>query len=110
MKGAAEAIYEKFDMFLDGALIVSVQANNSTACLVSTCNMCEVKMNEIRLHLEPGPHHIKVTVDTIDNFYHNNAYFRIEFEVEKPTLCKTNDVPCSCSSPGKRFFMYFHCH
>ena len=110
MQGAAEAQYETFEMFLDDKLIVEVTAVNSTACLVSTCNMCKVKMDEIRLHLEPGNHHINVTVDTIDNYYHNNAYFRIEFEVEKPTLCKTNDVPCSCSSSGKRFLMQFTLH
>ena len=110
MKGAAEAVYEKFDLYLDGELIVRVQADNTSICQVSTCNMCEVHMPEQRLHLVPGQHHIKITVDTIDNSFHNNAYFRIEFEVAKPKACyNANDVSCSCPLPGKKLFLRFSC-
>ena len=108
MKGAAEFKYEAFDLYLDDQLIVRVQADNATDCQVNTCDMCEVEMDKIQLHLDPGHHHINITIDTMDGFYHNNAYFRIEFEVVKPRPCyDTNDVPCSCSPPGKRLLMIF---
>ena len=61
---------------------------------VSTCQMCNVAMDEKEILLEPGHHTIRVNVDTKDGRYHNNAYFRITFAVKKKDLCK------SCKCPG----------
>ena len=108
MRGVAESKYETFEMFLDGESIVTVQADDTPTCQVSTCNMCEVQMKEQELHLDPGHHTIKITIDTIDGFYHSNAYFRIEFEVVKPEPCNdANGVACSCPPPGTKLLMKF---
>ena len=60
----------------------------------SSCNMCNVTMDEKEIVLEPGNHTIRVNVDTKDGKYHNNAYFRITFAVKKKDVCK------SCKCPG----------
>ena len=110
MRGVAESKYETFEMFLDGESIVTVQADDTPTCQVHTCNMCEVQMKEKELHLNPGHHNIKITIDTIDGFYHSNAYFRIEFEVVKPEPCNdANGVVCSCPPPGTKLVMKFCC-
>ena len=110
MRGVAESKYETFEMFLDGESIVTVQADDTTTCQVHTCNMCEVHMKEKELHLNPGHHNIKITIDTIDGLYHSNAYFRIEFEVVEPEPCNdANGVVCSCPPPGTKLVMKFCC-
>ena len=62
----------------------------------STCKMCDVTMPEREIDLKPGRHTIRVTIDTLDEHFHNNAYFRITFAVKQKDVCK------SCECPGIR--------
>ena len=112
MRGVAESNYEMFELFLDEESLVVVQAEESSgdypwensgeySCQESTCNMCEVHMPEQEFHLDEGPHTIRITVDTVDGWYHSNAYFRIEFAVKQAEICNgANSIPCTCPPPG----------
>ena len=107
MRGVAESKYETFELFLDGESLVVVQADDTPTCQVSTCNMCEVQMPEQEFHLDAGHHTIRITVDTMDGFYHSNAYFRIEFEVKQAEPCNdANSLPCTCPPPGKLLILF----
>ena len=96
MQGRAESKYETFTLVVDGKTIVEIQATDTATCEVSTCNMCEVQMEERKFYLEPGDHEIRIEVDTIDGHYQNNAYFRIEFAFEQKETCHS----CTCPPPG----------
>ena len=93
MEGKAEAGYETMLLFLDGKQIEKIQAKKGTSgCKVSTCNMCDVSMDEKELELPEGKRSIKVNIDTKDGSYHSGAYFKISFEVKQKDVCKS----CKC--------------
>ena len=102
MHGKAEAEYETFELFFNGASLVTVQASDSPKCEVSSCNMCDVAMSEREFVLPPGQHNIKITVDTMDGFYHHDAYFKIDFKIKaKENPCNT----CKCTPLGILIFL-----
>ena len=101
MAGRAEATYEKFLLFVDEKLEATVQAKNGNGCKVSTCNMCDVIMEEQEFTLTPGPHTIRVEIDTVDGKWHKNAYFRITFKVKQKDVCKS----CECPKPGMNYYI-----
>ena len=96
MTGVAESSYEKFDFYLDNALQVSVQASDNNYCQVSTCQMCNVAMAPQELSLSSGQHTIRIEMSTIDHLYHLNCYFRIDFSIKQPDVCKS----CECPALG----------
>ena len=102
MQGRAESKYETFKLFVDGAPVVTVQASDTATCKVSTCNMCEVQMEEQEFYLEPGHHQLRIEVDTIDEHYQNNAYFRIAFSIKQKDTCDS----CTCPPPGNALIMH----
>ena len=53
-------------------------------------------MPEKEITLEPGPHTIRVNIDTKDGNYHKDAYFKITFAVKQKDVCE------SCECPGIR--------
>ena len=107
MEGKAESKYESFFLYIDGQPVVTVQASDTATCQVNTCNMCEVQMAEQEFHLDAGHHTIRITVDTMDGFYHSNAYFRIEFDVKQAEPCNdANSLPCTCPPPGKLLILF----
>ena len=103
MAGRAEANYEKFLLYVDDELEAKVQAVNGgeDGCKVNTCKMCHVIMEEQEFILTPGPHNIRVEIDTVDGSYHKNAYFRITFKVKQKDVCKS----CECPKPGMKYYI-----
>ena len=96
MEGVAESSYERFDFYIDNVLTVRVQASDSSSCQVSTCNMCDVSMAEREITLTAGSHTIRIEMTTIDHLYHLNCYFRINFSIKQPDVCKS----CECPNLG----------
>jgi len=95
MEGKAEAGYETMKLFLDGKEIEKIQAEKGeSGCQASTCNMCDVSMDEKELELPEGKRSIKVKIDTNDGAYHSGAYFKIKFDVKQKDVCKK----CKCES------------
>lgn len=98
MSGVAEAEYEKFELYVDDELVVTVQAENGhggSECQVSTCIMCDVSMPQQTFVLSPGPHKIEVKVTSIDHLYHQGAFFEISFGLDSGD-CEG----CVCSPPS----------
>ena len=99
MQGKAESEYESFELFVDGKSEVFIQASDSDTCEVNTCNMCDVAMPEREMHLGDGTHTIRIEVDTIDQNYHHDAYFKIFFSIKEKDGCSN----CKCTPPGIEF-------
>jgi len=95
MKGSAESSYEVFRLFVDNILMVTVRASDNAKCKHSTCNMCDVKMPEQEFFLNSGQHEIRLEADTIDEAYHSNAYFQVDFKVKQKDICQQ----CVCKLP-----------
>ena len=84
MEGKAEAGYETMLLYLDGKQEEKIQAKKGTSgCKTSSCKMCSVSMDEKELELQKGKRNITVKIDTKDGNYHNDAYFKIKFEVKQ---------------------------
>ena len=96
MTGVAESYFEKFDFYLDDSLQVSVQASDNDYCQVGTCKMCNVSMAPQELSLSSEQHTIRIEMSTIDHHYHSNCYFRIDFSIKQPDVCKS----CICPDLG----------
>merc|ERR1719225_1690545 len=101
MEGVAESEYEKFMFYIDDVLTVTVQATDSPACQVSTCNMCEVSMAEQEVNLTSGSHTLRIEITTVDPLYHLNAYFRIDFTIKQKPICNDCKCPATCTD-GKQ--------
>ena len=101
MTGRAEADHETFELFVDDKLMVKVQASDSSSCEANTCRMCKVSKDEQEFTLNPGSHSIRIEIDTKDEYYHNNSYFRIDFAAKQSDVCKS----CKCQNPGKAILL-----
>ena len=100
MEGRAESEYETFELFVDDILEFKVVASDGPTCRVDTCKMCEVQMEEKEIVLDPGAHTIRVEINTKDENYHHNAFFRINFAVKQTDTCQA----CVCPKLG----IWFH--
>jgi len=103
MSGVAEAKYERYIMYVDGAQISYVQAANQWGtCWVSSCNMCNVAMPKKVFTLSTGPHEIKFDVSSIDHLFHKNCYFQISYWEEGCLGCECTAAPTqSPTAPTK---------
>ena len=101
MRGRAEADHETFELFVDDKLMVKVQASDSSSCEANTCRMCKVSKDEQEFTLNPGSHSIRIEIDTKDEYYHNNSYFRIDFAVKQSDVCKS----CKCQNQGRAILL-----
>ena len=104
MEGKAESKYESFFLYIDGQPVVTVQASDTATCQVNTCNMCEVQMAEQEFALTPGQHEIRIYVDSVDGYYHSDAYFKINFKIKPNDMCAS----CVCLIPGIVFIFQRH--
>lgn len=102
MEGVAEPDHETFELFIDGKSMVKVQASGSSSCEANTCRMCEVSKEEQKFSIGPGKHEIRIEVDTKDAYFHNNAYFRIDFSINEHDTCEF----CQCSPRGNILSSY----
>lgn len=103
MEGIAESQYETFVLMVDGVMTAFVQAHDAQdgpdgPCLVSTCSMCYVSMPSTTFHLSAGSHTIQVQVDSIDEYYHKNAYFAFSFSQMSAGTCNNCNCPVDTST------------
>lgn len=100
MDGVAEAMFEKYELFVDGKLEHKVQASNTkNVCWVSSCNMCNVNQPDKTFKLSGGSHEIKFAVTSIDPLFHNNCFFMISYEEDGCGGCKCTAQPTSVPTP-----------
>lgn len=90
MEGRAEAQYETYRLFVDGALEVTEQAAEADGCKRQTCVACPVTMGARTFPLGAGSHSFKVEVDAIDGLYNKDSYFSMTFS--------RFDCGCTCSA------------
>ena len=98
MTGVAEAGYEEFEFLIDNELMIWFQAPHNVfeSCEEGTCKMCNVSMGPHEISLSEGNHTIQINVHTVDEFYHKNAFYRINFSIKKEDGCKA----CKCPTEG----------
>jgi hypothetical protein len=102
MTGMAEAAYEKFELYQDDELIVKVTAQNDGVCQEGTCIMCPVSMPPVTVTINPGSK-LRIVADTQDPFFHNGAFFEVDFEAIRDEcdscFCKDQMLPWPTTSP-----------
>lgn len=102
LEGVAEAAFEKFELVVNGAFVISVQASSGqggSACQVGTCLMCDVSMAQQTFALPAGLNTIQVTADSSDGAFHQGAYFAIAFSTEHTRGEQCGSCTCPPSAP-----------
>jgi len=97
MQGMAESEYENMKVYLDGKLVVKLEAEDTPGvCAVNTCAMCPVKLPPKVVFIPKGKHKLSIKASTEDQFYQNNVFFKVfvsEFKVAKPPAAC---LKCQC--------------
>ena len=92
--GIAEAHYERFEMFIDNALVMREQASNNNYCQVSTCRMCSVQSQERVLRITPGSHVMSIHATSLDGLFHQNCFFQFQFAAADCTAFSCTSTAC----------------
>eukprot|EP00494_Astrolonche_serrata_P025023 UN25283 len=81
ISGQAEQ-HELFEFYHNDELLITAKPTETVICAGNICKMCPIDIAEsTSINLEPGVHEFKIITNTIDEKFHSDAYFQINYNI-----------------------------